>query len=1525
MATLVTLQKELALMGQVHNLKKTILLDPTNADTTRGPRPPCPIPISSTGIKLLGGPMGSSTSTELGPPSYVANYLADHFELKAKIIPYLDQLPQDIAFTLLRVCINSRPMYLTRILPPWLTADACELFDSLVDRSLSVITGFNAPLPPLAQAVRGLPLQLSGCSVRRLTDSRECAYSASFLTAAPHIRMCHSKIWRLMTNTNTRFFIRQQELFKSTVPNFQSFSSNQGLQTLQSTENTPPESQHNPGRGISSRGKERAKSSLRHTALTHPTADPGFDALCTVINTPTIALSTPSRTPTATHLDRQPHPDPEDSDDSDDDDHHPSSPLSQRSFQLVKDRALYKKVLASIPANSSYRAWFTGGRGKGSAPWLLHCSHGSGLLRLTPTDFAENLRLRLLLPMFNVQNENATWSCSCGRRLQSLQHGFDDHHGLGCRKSVLAKCDRHDRIKDFLIQQLKLLVRNGGIVSEHEVDVEGINGGRGKRTDILIKLGPDVYFIDVSVINNSCQIARRAGSGSKPGKASILRESSKTCDWSKVLDPVQLQRSFIPFVIETGGHLGTRGSDFLDKICGLQRLSFIPDDSVATTRRFISRGIATIIARSNAELTRQFRQNCRLTFTHNPSPPLPFQGFDNNADLRSDDGLPDEVTTAELLPQNIKRNHNSSSVLPIQPPSNPSPSAFRASLPPPESYNFGPSANPYSSSRPLPPTSITDMFQLQDQQDAPQDVFTDDWADVASSDSTHHQPPSLTEPPTNTLSSATLFNYPSADSSSPFSSVLFSPYSLRSDSTYPKVTYRQSQTSSSSTSCALLPLSTGTSAPIHLCMSSYCNNSHPLWECPSCSFSYCSSHLPAEAHPCTLNSSGPNSCSAPNCHTIADLCPCPTCTSLFCPEHIDHHEHQCQYTTSQAGPPGGPPDDFEDDQLTTRENILKFTEIRKRHASSTLQPKATEPTIPMTSLLQKYWTYWNLNRLRRPPQLPPRKIPKLSPLQSYSNSPNNFVDPTTSRSSTPLSECPQCLFGQCFTHDINLGLSPPISPSSSLPRSCSDRLTPLNTLKSSDHCILTDSAWEGSHDTSTPSSLNFIPRPNNRFLSLHHLSRWNSPPAQPTHIHPTSNISLANSALSPLPLTPKNLLKSSGTCSSAPVIPAILHPNGSLSPPDLFSNIPPIPRCKFAACTKPLEKPTRPLSHCTYCFEPFCVDHIFPHQYSLCPCIGSPSSPSLLTQDSNCPPPGTAFPRDPNLSAHELFCIRQHMFATSSSSSNSMALVSLPTQNNPFPPASVRSINPNPTFTLCAYTDGSKRANTAAAGWGVAVVQRDTSKDRDLLDPGTLVIELYGLVITNKKSSLSLGASAQTNNSGELTAIGETLLWFTHHRPHPRCPRLAILTDSDYCFKLFTGKSHSTSALVKKCLDLLSLCKESAPGISVHFMKVASHTGVHWNDRADQLANSGATGRSSNLGRHALQAPSPYTPPIEPPATSLTTLSTPNDGAKDINSEKVGSLEDIAQELAKVGPLEETTCSLINPSPLSELGQGEYL
>ena len=301
-------------------------------------------------------------------------------------------------------------------------------------------------------------------------------------------------------------------------------------------------------------------------------------------------------------------------DESDSDNESPPAPdHSQKALQLVKDRLLCKATLESIPPKSSYRAWFLGGQGYGSAPWLLHSSHGKGLLGLKALAFTENLRLRLLLPIFNLETENSSWSCQCGSRLYPLQHGFDDHHGLGCRNAVLLKCWRHDRIKDFLVSQLQRLISSAGTVETLKVDIPGRNGSPGKRADIMVSLSRDVFFIDLAITNNGCQTARRAGSCSKSGKAALLKEASKTRQWSKVFDPTQLDRCFVPFVIEAGGRHGTKATDFLDKICGLEQLTHIPNHSVATARRSLLRGIASINAHHNALLMERFHNASKLT------------------------------------------------------------------------------------------------------------------------------------------------------------------------------------------------------------------------------------------------------------------------------------------------------------------------------------------------------------------------------------------------------------------------------------------------------------------------------------------------------------------------------------------------------------------------------------------------------------------------------------------------------------------------------------------------------------------------------------------------------------------------------------------------------------------------------------------------------------------------------------------------------------------------------------------------
>jgi ribonuclease HI len=58
-----------------------------------------------------------------------------------------------------------------------------------------------------------------------------------------------------------------------------------------------------------------------------------------------------------------------------------------------------------------------------------------------------------------------------------------------------------------------------------------------------------------------------------------------------------------------------------------------------------------------------------------------------------------------------------------------------------------------------------------------------------------------------------------------------------------------------------------------------------------------------------------------------------------------------------------------------------------------------------------------------------------------------------------------------------------------------------------------------------------------------------------------------------------------------------------------------------------------------------------------------------------------------------------------------------------------------------------------SAGWGLAVFSLSPSSK------ALLLAELFGPVVTNSKSGYFLGANAQTNNTAELSAIGEALLW----------------------------------------------------------------------------------------------------------------------------------------------------------------------
>jgi ribonuclease HI len=158
---------------------------------------------------------------------------------------------------------------------------------------------------------------------------------------------------------------------------------------------------------------------------------------------------------------------------------------------------------------------------------------------------------------------------------------------------------------------------------------------------------------------------------------------------------------------------------------------------------------------------------------------------------------------------------------------------------------------------------------------------------------------------------------------------------------------------------------------------------------------------------------------------------------------------------------------------------------------------------------------------------------------------------------------------------------------------------------------------------------------------------------------------------------------------------------------------------------------------------------------------------------------------------------------------------------------------------LAAYTDGSHdpKAPRSTAGWGVVFVERPKSRRGVIADKefGTILAELHGPVVIEQDNPAYLGAHIHSNNTAEMTAIGEALL---HFRQHTDRNYLNIYTDSAICIGLVYGTStakdnHRLVATVKQLFQELS--------DHVTISKVKAHSRITFNEKADLLADRGRT------------------------------------------------------------------------------------
>ena len=158
------------------------------------------------------------------------------------------------------------------------------------------------------------------------------------------------------------------------------------------------------------------------------------------------------------------------------------------------------------------------------------------------------------------------------------------------------------------------------------------------------------------------------------------------------------------------------------------------------------------------------------------------------------------------------------------------------------------------------------------------------------------------------------------------------------------------------------------------------------------------------------------------------------------------------------------------------------------------------------------------------------------------------------------------------------------------------------------------------------------------------------------------------------------------------------------------------------------------------------------------------------------------------------------------------------------------------------YVDGScasnarVRSTVCKAGWGVAVI--DESR----------VTELFGPVLLDAQDRCFLGAEVGSNNTAELSAMCEALLYVASNVVPER--EVVIRYDSMYAANVITGacKAHTNQALVSKGKTCLEQARAGNP---VTFMHVKAHSGDKWNDLADALARRGCAGDRCGVGRWA--------------------------------------------------------------------------
>ena len=299
--------------------------------------------------------------------------------------------------------------------------------------------------------------------------------------------------------------------------------------------------------------------------------------------------------------------------------------ISQSSLQAIVDKRTRDEILQLLDSAPHTAAWFISGSSVGCAHWLQAASSASRHTRLFLGHFVTVLRQRLLLPASNLSNAAIRAVCTCGVALIEDPHD-QRPHCLSCSKLAPMWLRRHNELRDILYSFLDKILPSNNRHLQLECPLEANESNAHRTADICVRVGPEYYYLDVSVVDPT----RTRYHGRPAGSAALERERDKLAHIMAGVGPSIQPAQIIPFVIEATGRLGEKARDFIDMLSGISRIIPVPDDHLAACRRSLLRSLSCCSAKWFSLISDQHQKLITLTTNpasaNTPHPPIPAGG-----------------------------------------------------------------------------------------------------------------------------------------------------------------------------------------------------------------------------------------------------------------------------------------------------------------------------------------------------------------------------------------------------------------------------------------------------------------------------------------------------------------------------------------------------------------------------------------------------------------------------------------------------------------------------------------------------------------------------------------------------------------------------------------------------------------------------------------------------------------------------------------------------------------------------------